>query len=432
MKATAGHAPNAITQRLGKLSTLWQQFLSMPNARICRWLVAEDEMTMIDTFMSVESEEGKDFLFELNTPFTKADAYGKALSDELSELIEGIRPALNTEGFTINWVSKYEYDRRNAALGFIYNINALPYGFPEDVTESIFVFYLKPNMYPKDYDVWLMDALESGIDPRVRLVIMDRKDAITFDKLSQKYAGLVHTLQPDLDMPSAIRQLAASGNPADPGVKFRKAMVDLTQAAGRNDVEAVNKLAVLPLNIASENNWGALQITVYAVQGNTLLNVKRYNESLQIYDRAYQLASALYAQGDETGGILTIQLLFSKAAVFISMKNFKEAADTYSQAAQRSDVLKDYYQVMEARRMEGFCYQQISKPYESWDAYQLALACAEQLDTLTLENSTFPYVGQALLDLAQKLGKKQEYFDIDNKMTDYIGKDWKDKIAKKR
>jgi tetratricopeptide (TPR) repeat protein len=175
-----------------------------------------------------------------------------------------------------------------------------------------------------------------------------------------------------------------------------------------------------------------LQITVYAVQGNTLLNVKRYNESLQIYDRAYQLASSLYAQGDETGGILTIQLLFSKAAVFISMKNFKEAADTYSQAAQRSDVLKDYYQVMEARRMEGFCYQQISKPHESWDAYQLALACAEQLDTLTLENSTFPYVGQALLDLAQKLGKKQEYFNIEETMTAYIGKNWKDKIAKKR
>ena len=114
------------------------------------------------------------------------------------------------------------------------------------------------------------------------------------------------------------------------------------------------------------------------------------------------------------------------------MKNFMEAADTYSQAAKRSEALKDYFQVMEARRMEGFSYQQMSKPYEAWDAYNLALLCAEQLDTMTLENSTFPYVGQALMDLAQKLGKKQEYFKIDETMIAYVGKNWKDNIAKKQ
>jgi tetratricopeptide (TPR) repeat protein len=432
MKATAGHAPNAITQRLDKLSTLWQQFLSMPNARVCRWLIEEDENAMMDTFIGIQSEDGRDFVFELNTPFTKSETYGQHLSDELSELIEGIRPALQAEGFPINWYSQHDYDRRNPALGFVQNINALPYGFETLDEDVVFVFCIKPTTINKEYETWLMDAIEARLDPRVRFLVIDRKDGIVLDKLAKKYTGIIHTIQPDLDMPAAIRQLAASGNPADPGVKFRKAFVELTQAAGKLNMDAVNKLAVLPLSIATENNWMPMQVAVQAVKGNTLLNVKRYNEALQVYDHAYHLAAAGYAQGDEVGGILTIQLLFAKATVFISMKNFKEAADTYNQAAQRSEALKDYFQMMEAHRMEGFSYQQMSKPYEAWDAYNLALLCAEQMDTMTLENSTFPYVGQALMDLAQKLGKKQEYFDIDNKMTDYIGKDWKDKIAKRR
>jgi tetratricopeptide (TPR) repeat protein len=432
MKAAAGHAPNAITQRLDKLSTLWQQFLSMPNARVCRWLIEEDENAMMDTFIGIQSEDGRDFVFELNTPFTKSETYGQQLSDELSELIEGIRPALQAEGFPINWYSQHDYDRRNPALGFVQNINALPYGFDTLDEAVVFVFCIKPTTINKEYETWLMDAIEARLDSRVRLLVIDRKDSIVLDKLAKKYTGIIHTIQPDLDMPAAMRQLAASGNPADPGVKFRKAFVELTQAAGKLNMDAVNKLAVLPLSIATENNWMPMQVAVHAVKGNTLLNVKRYNEALQVYEQAYHLAAAGYAQGDEVGGILTIQLLFAKATVFISMKNFKEAADTYNQAAQRSEALKDYFQMMEAHRMEGFSYQQMSKPYEAWDAYNLALLCAEQMDTMTLENSTFPYVGQALMDLAQKLGKKQEYFDIDNKMTDYIGKNWKDKIAKKR
>ena len=443
MKVTAGHSPNAITQRLDKLSTLWQQFLSMPQARVCRWLIADDEASMMDTFIGVESEDSTDFIFELNAPFIKSDTYGQHLSEELSELIEGIRPALQAEGFVINWFSQYEYDRRNAALGFMDNINALPYGFDaaleggntylsgRQAELEVFIFCIKPTAITKDYEMWLADAIEARIDPRVRLLLIDRKETMLLDKLAKKYQGIVHTIQPELDMPAAIRQLAATGNPSDPGVKFRKAFVELTQAATRADISAVNKLAVLPLSIATENNWMPMQVAVHAVKGNTFLNAKRYNEALQVYDHAYQLAAAGYAQGDEIGGILTIQLLFAKATVFISTKNFREAAETYSQAATRSEALKDYFQVMEARRMEGFCHQQLSKPYESWDAYNLALQCAEQLDTMTLENSTFPYVGQALLDLAQKLGKKDDYFKIDKTMIAYIGTDWKKKIPKK-
>ena len=74
------------------MSTLWQQFLTLPNARVCRWLIEEDETAIIDTFINIESEDNKDFIFELNTPFSKPDTYGQLLSDELSELIEGIRP----------------------------------------------------------------------------------------------------------------------------------------------------------------------------------------------------------------------------------------------------------------------------------------------------------------------------------------------------
>jgi tetratricopeptide (TPR) repeat protein len=435
MKIANHNSPNAITQRLDKLSALWQQFLVLPQAKVCRWFVEEDEMNMIDTFIGIESDESPHFIFELNSPITKAELYSRKLSEELSELIEGIRPDLQAEGFPINWYAQYEHDRRNTALGFIQNINTLPYGFniPKNPaeTEGVFVFYLKPPILNKEFEIWLDDVLHVPIDGHIRFIIVERKDAAVLDKFSNKYTGIVHTIQPQLDMPAALRQLAAAGNPADPGVKYRKAFVELSQAAARLDIDAVNKLSVTPLSIATENNWMPMQVAVYALKGNTLLNVKRYNEALQVYEQAYHLAAASYAQGDEVGGILTVQLLFGKATVYISMKNFKEAAEIYHQAAQRCEVLKDYFQVMEARRMQGFSYQQMSKPYEAWDAYHLALNCAEQLDTMTLENSTFPYIGQALMDLAEKLGKKQDYFRIEETMKSYIGEKWKDKILKR-
>lgn len=434
MKATTPHSPNAITQRLDKLSTLWQQFLALPNARVCRWLIEEDEYTLINHIFNNDRDEDINIVFEFYSPFIKIESYGKELSKELEIRIELVKEELEKLGHILNWSSNHIEDENNHAFGFINNFSSVIYSIDQlKVNYDWITIILKPTTINKNLEAWLMDVLEYDLHPKLKLMVIDRKDMVIFDKLVKTHGQLIHTIKPNLDMPSAARQMAmSSGNPNEPGVKFRNAFMDLTQAAGKLDINKVLKIETIPLSIARQNGWGALEICVIAIKGNTYLGLQKYDEALQTYDNALQLATSLHNKGDTEGSALVVQMLFSRGSTNMCSNKLEEAASDYNLAAQWCEYNQSFFQKMEAHRMEGYCLQQKGKSLDSWAAYQEALNTGEKLDEPLRLNSTLPYIGQALLDLAQRLGKKKEYFEVQEKMNYLVGNGWENLVEKRK
>jgi hypothetical protein len=141
---------NAITRRLDSLQKKWESFLSLP-ASTCYWFCQQDELTMIDAFFQInadESSETNEILFKLESPFVQAEDYGKALSDELTALVDADREELAEEDIFIQWRSNYKKDSKNLALGFLRDF--FQFALSLELEESKIIVFPLP-LWNKEY-----------------------------------------------------------------------------------------------------------------------------------------------------------------------------------------------------------------------------------------------------------------------------------------
>jgi hypothetical protein len=229
-------------------------------------------------------------------------------------------------------------------------------------------------------------------------------------------------------MPNALRQLASAGNPADPGVKFRKAFLDLAQAASAKDLGAVQRLEALPLSIAREQGWAPMEIAVQGLVASAFIGLNKLAEAVGRYNLSVQLAQKAYAAGEKSGLTLAVQALSCKGSVYLSQKAYEDAGIAFAAAATLAQEAGDFFQVMEAKRMHSYCLEKIGELAAAFGVGQEGMAAAAQLEESIRQNSTLPYLGQFLLDLAYRLGYKQQYSPLEEKMTELAGPDWQNKL----
>jgi tetratricopeptide (TPR) repeat protein len=238
----------------------------------------------------------------------------------------------------------------------------------------------------------------------------------------------MHTQVLDLDVPGAMRQLAAAGNPADPGVKFRRAFLELAQAASGQPLATVQRLEALPLSIAREQGWTAMQIAVHSLVASACIGLGRLPDALGRYQQGLDLAKAARAGGDATAAKLAVQLLSNQGAVYIALKNYREGARAFGEGAGLAEAAGDPFQVMEARRMQGFCLEKDGDWAEALRVEREGLAAAEKLDEGLRHHSTLPYLAESLLALVYRAGDKEEYFRTEAKINVLAGPGWRDKL----
>ncbi|MCB0522705.1 MAG: hypothetical protein H6577_13815 [Lewinellaceae bacterium] len=428
--------PNPIQQRLYRLQQSWFQFTAYPDAKLCRWMLHEDEVRMLYGFVDTTIQEDSDvpdLIYTLQADFTDLQTYSESLVEELFHLMESDREAMAEEGLAVDWQpappAQQPYNRRNEAIHFLGNFANFAQALEANTN---IVAFLDPPDKSTGFEKWLFDAIEAGIPDNIKLMVYEVETSNFFERLASKYLQQVISLKPDLDMPSAIRQLAAAGNPSDPGVQFRRAFVDLSQAAAKKDIAAVRKLQSAPLAIAREQNWPHLEVAVHSVSASAFLGINDFPEALRCYDTALLVSKQAQAQGNEMGATLAVQSLFNKGSICIAKKDYTTAAGHYQEAALLAETAGDHFQAMEGRRMEGFCLLQSGNRNGAYEAGISGLGFAEQLDEQTRHHSTLPYLGQMLVDLAYKMGRKQDYYELGEKMNHLAGPGWEKQIEQRK
>lgn len=425
--------PNPIELRLAQLQSIWSQFIDQADARICRWMLRHDEVQMLYGFVeSTYSEESEIQAGILNfqTIFPSLAQYSVALTADLQTMIEQDGEALAENGIDIDWRPEAPdwQDERNPARYFLRNLAEFARRWP---SEGLIVAFLDPAEYHKDLEKWLFSALETGIDPRLRLMIADYEGFNLYERIAAKYPQQVKTYTPNLDMPAAVRQLAAKGNPADPGVQFRKAFIELSEAASRQKTDDCLRLREAPIAIAREQGWPHLEIAVHALVGSAFLNAQRYPDAMQTFDHARLLAESAEKQGNPLGATLKGQMLMNLGSTAVAQRDLKGAIGWYRAAAESAEQLKEHFNALEARRMEGFCLQHTGQTDDAWKANLAGLQAAEQLDDNTRGNSSLPWLGQALLDLAYRLGRKSDHAQLTQKLNT-LSPGWEQKLENRK
>jgi len=424
---------NAITQRLDKVAALWQEFAEDKEARVCRWVLEADEVDLLMAFVKVENAneaQTADLFVRFRAFFETAEDYTKDLTAELSEEWEAYQKYFSPKGQPAAWSPSTS--PKTSPKSFFDNFDSFSRQFP--IFNGLAVAFLSPDEYesPAAWRQWILAALAEGIPDRVRIMLIDLKAMPVLEELTAKFPQQVRSIEPKLDMPAAIRQLAATGDPKHPGVQFRKLLVELNQQAAKGNLEEMRRLGESAISIAVRENWMYLQVATYISMANGYIGKSQTEEALSAYEKARQTAHAAWQAGDPLGPKLLSQTLLCKGSLVLGKKDYESAAKIYRDAVEPAVAAEDVIGQLEAWRMAGFCLEQHGDIQPALECNQNALAAGAQLDENLRSHSTLPYVGQALLRMAEKSGDYQGGQLVRQKMTTLCGPNWERLLATKR
>ncbi len=426
---------NPITQRLDIVTSHWLEFAANPKARVCRWVAEPDEVDMLLAFVKVENAneaQTNDLFIRFRTPFGKAETYSRSLVAELGKEWEAHQNFLPKNGQPRPWSPSNHPSGTAAPQHFLNNFETFSRQFPNFEGLAVAVISPDENEAPDKLAAWLESALQKGIPQRLRLMLIDGSNSPAFEGIASAFPDEILSIRPNLDMPAAMRQIAATGDPKNPGVQFRKLFTELTQQAAKGNLEAMNRLGESAVSLAVREDWMYLQVATYIAMATGYIGKSQTNQALAVYDKAISAASAAWKTGDPLGAKLLAQALIGKGSILLGKKDYPAAAEIYKAAVAPASTPDDAMNLMEAWRMAGFCHLMNKELREAWDCNQHALEAGDLLDENLRPNSTLPYVGQALLRISEKLGlPEQEDEAIHRKMSASCGQDWLQKLSKK-
>lgn len=424
---------NPIESRLRKLTRQWESFVAREESRVCRWHVQTDECQMIEAFYKVEAEETgntQDIFLKFSSSFEDPYSYGQALCEELAAQVEHDLEYLQEEGIILNWVKEDSEGSSGLNTPFFNDLASFAHSIEELLDEGRIVAYLAPQDRNNldQLEEWLMKAVEQGIPQKVRVMVMDTNEYALFDRLSESYPEEVATLRPDLSMGSALQLIAAKGNPRLPDVKFRKAFVGLTQAVAKGNLAALNRMSRRAMDIARLNKWPHLEVATLMAVAGAYLGKRQYDQAMALYRQAEQVIGRSYPSTDKLGANLASKVAFAQGSTLIAAKDFKKAAQLFENTVATAERSGDRFFQMEAWRLAGYCHEQDKDLEKAWKCHNQALSAAERLDGPMQKGATVPFIGQALLRLVPRFGKRDDELAIRQKLQRLVGTNWESKL----
>jgi len=426
---------NAISQRLEVLQSHYHTFHNDDKVKVLLWLIEADEYAMIEKFMDIEASidaTSPDLFIKFGAPFINAPGYAKSLTEELNALVESYQEETAGNGVAISWqLDKLSEAEQKTPKLFTHNLSTFGKSL-EDLETNVLAF-LAPHEIRNfsKMENWLLDAIQAGIPDNVRFMLVDFVENRVFNKLSA--SPQVLAIEAALDMPNAMKELASAAGSDNPGTHFQFAFIDLSKAASKRETEKVEKYANQAMEIAVAQGWLHLQVAVHMTVGSFWMQLKNDEKALKSFDAAIHLAENSIKLKETVATKLLSNALFSKAAVFVGMGNFENAATIYESIVPLTTEDKDYYMTMEAWRMAGFCRESTRSLDKSYANYQNALETAALLEKETLQDSSLYYTGTALLKInEQKYGDYRKAVWIEEKMSGLLGPNWKTNSPQKQ
>lgn len=420
---------NAITQRLETLQQHYAAYRLTEGKRVCIWRLRADEYRMAEAFYYYEQSEGArfpDLFLGLAPAFQNPTQYVQALLDEFRLMLDTQSGELATHGVNLPFhLPTTIRDSARLWQYFSQLVEALHY------LEGDLVLWLNPVQIEDQpaWEEWLIQALEAPLPARVHWLLTPMIDTAPLPLLEERHQDIGYAITPDLDMESAIRQMASGGNPQEPDSQYRQAIVAMNLAAQKGHTPKAKKQAQRALAIAQQQaGWEHLEVAAHLALA-AFLPASEQAFAQDQYERALSIAHRAYEEEHPAGKAVYLQALMAQAAFDFRSRRFLEAAAQYEKVPPLTEGEPDYvFQRMEAQRMAGYCYRQARELHKAWDAYWAALESAELLDEATRRNSTLPYIGQGLLEISLPTHHQREEVYIRQKIEAYVGADWEARI----
>ncbi|HYO65174.1 MAG TPA: hypothetical protein VEU33_03750 [Archangium sp.] len=423
---------NAVERRFELLHDQWTEFAQQSEARLMRWVVAPDEVRMVEAFLRKEEDERTgecpDLFLRFDEPFEDAGRYGHSLREALVKRVEESRAGLEKEGAV--WECPPVAERDTGLESFLRACGSLRHHY-EGVCEHLVAVLVPTQVVEANaWRKWLVGAVEQAQGPHVRLVVLDDARTLDLEPLAKKLPGKVVTVAARLDMARAMEELSQEAGHLDtPGGRFRDVLVRMSTAATKGDVGKVERLGEQAVALAREQGWHSLTVAAHFVVGGALLSAQRPQEALAHYQKAEDAAARAQGQGDTQGASLRLKSRMALGCVQVTMEQYPRAAVLYEETAPLACELKDALMELECWRMASWCWEMGKEWKKAWACGRRAWEVGLGMEALTREGSTLPFLGEALVRLSQQLQGESTARQMESEVVSVLGENWRPKAS---
>jgi tetratricopeptide (TPR) repeat protein len=283
------------------------------------------------------------------------------------------------------------------------------------------------SAFPDAYAQWWTACCrihrEYGLWPdKLRLVVFDNADAPGLNAPAEAAPEQMLSLTAPLDMRGAIDGILDNADDGSPGAEFRRFLVDLNDAIGRQQAGRMETLSDKAIAIAQAQQWTDMLATVYLLRAAGFLNMEHFDRALADYRHAQ--ASAQQGEREDKPGCdkLHLQACMCEGTTLFSAGQFEAAATAYRQAAELAEAQQDSLMNLEGRRMESFCMERLKRRRQAWESANRALQVGRDMEETERHQSTLRFVGEALLRTAPDARNKDR---AEQALRELLGPDWK-------
>ena len=418
-----------LQERLRTLQDCYESFYNNEDALILRWVLEADEFVMFDAFFDIETSVAASFpdlFIKFEAPFANKAAYNEGLYRELAQNVKDYLASSEEGKVKVNWIPT-GFDKLTKVKKDLFTKSLSDFGNGLPDLEDRVVAFLAPENISDDnaFMDWLDERINEEWPENIRFMMLDYIDQPRFETIAKAFPKKVMTATPALEMSEGMKEIsAAAGKPSDPDNQFRAAFIDMTKAATKKKMKEVNRHADRAIGICVAEGWTHLHIGILIAVGSAWMNMSKPENALKEFAKAENMAVSARNQGDEVAGVLLANVLFSKGAVYIQMKDYEQAAAVYENIPEIT--ADDHNKTMEAWRMTGFCYDQAGDAKPAFEAYNKALISAEAMesDQESARESTLPYIGEAIIRLNKPFVNQESTKKIKDRLDALMGKDW--------
>jgi len=430
---------NPIQQRIDLICEKWEDAKKKKDARVVNIRCQPDEDEMVDvfyTYMIGVDSPITDIAFHFDSDCNDPRQYSTLMLDELKETMHiwnNFEKDERIEFVPVDWKPDrtLKADKNPAAM-FVQNFNALAKAM--NLPEGIFaVAVLKKTGNKKNFISWLKDAIEAGISKEVKFLLHDRFDIPTMDEIILSAQGPYFVTIPlNLNMPKAMEQVAAMGDPNDPATGYRlafmKMMNEMTAGNESKAEKAAQECIKIATNtLAKDPFWITQIVVIYTALANDKIRYKKETETLEYANKALATAkeSQAFFENNVTAVLVSQTTMFRGTVYFTQGKKYEAYAD-FKLAFDSYKEQGNLTMAIEAARMAGESAVKFPHNEEAIQVLATAARFGENLEPKMAAATTYPGAIDILLQT-----NHAPYISIDelNRIVGGLfGDDWVTKV----
>ncbi len=424
---------NPVEKEFKKLHKQWQKFLDS-DIPVFHWKVPADSVQLLNAFIKMKEqfdEKNPDLFVHLTVPFSGTKQYAWDLTEEFNGLIQdGLGDSVPEEGEDCQWQAPDTSTMKSGFQALLQSADALLKEFG-DCLESLVMVIAPPSVVEdqqyqqwwqwvctihRDYDEW---------PNKLKLVCFDHISNPFLQPLVEQFPEQLFSEVADVNYKAALNKVLDDADDGSDAAKVRKNIFAMNNAIIENDGKTLKQARDTALPLTQENKWFDLAATVNMTCAAGLMNWKHYDTAINEYQQAQDHAKQ-GMQADIPGSEkLLLQSMLNESTCHFLNNNLTPAAKSYQKTAELAQELKEPWFELEAWRMGSFCLERASQNQSAWAFGKNALTVGRQMDAEQRQQSTLPFVGQALMRMSPD---KSVAHEVDGAMIDLLGDDWKEPL----